>query len=36
MRMWATMIGLIIMWGVGIFAYKRLIVNPTPPEKKSD
>ena len=36
MRMWATMIGLIIMWGVGYFAYKRLILQPKPPEKKND
>jgi hypothetical protein len=36
MRMWVTMIGLIIMWGVGIFAYKRVIVHPMPPEKKSE
>jgi hypothetical protein len=36
MRMWVTMFGLIVMWGLGIFAYKRLIMQPTPPEKKND
>jgi hypothetical protein len=33
-RMWFTIIALSLIWGSGVFAYKRLIVYPTPPEKK--
>ncbi len=34
LRMWFTIITLGLIWGCGMFAYKRLIVQPTPPEKK--
>lgn len=33
-RMWFTIISLSFMWGCGLFAYKRFIVNPTPEAKK--
>ena len=36
LRMWFTIIALSLIWGAGLFAYKRLIVFPTPPEKKKD
>jgi hypothetical protein len=36
MRMWATLIALAGMWPAGFFAYKRLIMEPRPPEKKKD
>jgi hypothetical protein len=36
LRMWFTIISLSLIWGCGVFAYKRLIVYPTPPEKKKD
>lgn len=34
LRIWFTLISLSFMWGCGLFAYKRLIVNPTPEAKK--
>ncbi|MGF1578670.1 MAG: hypothetical protein ACFCD0_04835 [Gemmataceae bacterium] len=34
LRMWSVMILLSIMWGLGLFVYNRLIVNPIPPEKE--
>ncbi len=36
LRMWFTIIALSLVWGCGLFAYKRLIVHPTPPVKKKD
>jgi hypothetical protein len=36
MRLWASLICLGGMWAAGLFAYKRLIVEPTPPEKVKD
>jgi len=36
MRMWLTLICLAIMWPIGFFAYKRLIMEPRPMEKKKD
>jgi hypothetical protein len=36
LRMWFTIIALSLIWGCGLFAYKRLIVHPTPPAKKRD
>jgi DNA-directed RNA polymerase subunit RPC12/RpoP len=36
LRMWFTIIALSFIWGMGMFAYKRLIVYPTPPLKKKD
>jgi hypothetical protein len=36
LRMWFTIITLGLIWGCGMFAYKRLIVDPTPPKKKKD
>ncbi len=36
MRMWMALICLGGMWGMGIFAYKRLIMEPKPMEKKKD
>ena len=36
LRMWLTIIALGLIWGCGLFAYKRLIVNPTPEEKKKE
>jgi DNA-directed RNA polymerase subunit RPC12/RpoP len=35
-RMWLTTIMLGIMWGTGYFAFKRLVINPTPPDKLKD
>jgi hypothetical protein len=36
LRMWFTIIVLGLVWGCGTFAYKRLIVFPTPPPKIKD
>lgn len=33
-KMWLTIIVVGIIWGCGQFAYKRLIIEPLPPEKK--
>lgn len=35
-RMWTVIPALFDMWALGLVAYNRLIVNPTPPEKKKD
>jgi DNA-directed RNA polymerase subunit RPC12/RpoP len=35
-RWWMTVIILGIIWGLGRFAFKRLIVEPTPPEVELD
>ncbi len=36
LRMWFTIIALSLVWGTGLFAYKRLIVEPTPELKKKE
>jgi predicted Zn finger-like uncharacterized protein len=36
MRLWIGLMVLGLMWGLGIFAHKRLIFHPTPPEKEMD
>ena len=36
LRMWFTIIALALVWFCGLFAYKRLIIHPTPPTKKKD
>jgi hypothetical protein len=36
MRMWMALICLGSMWGMGLFAYKSLIMEPKPREKKKD
>lgn len=36
MRMWSTLFWIACCWGGGLFCYRRLIVNPTPEEKKKE
>jgi hypothetical protein len=36
MRLWNAVISLFLMWGLGMFAFKRLILEPAPPEKLKD
>jgi hypothetical protein len=36
MRMWLTTFMLGLMWGLGYFAFKRLVLNPKPPDKVKD
>jgi DNA-directed RNA polymerase subunit RPC12/RpoP len=36
MRLWAVIISLFAIWGLGYFSFKRLIMNPVPPEKEKD
>jgi len=36
MRMWVTLIALAVMWPTGFFAYRRLIMQPRPKEKKKE
>ncbi len=36
LKMWHTLITLAILWPLGFFAYKRLIVHPLPKEQKID
>ena len=36
LRMWFTIITLSMIWPCGFFAYKRLIVNPTPSLKRKE
>jgi DNA-directed RNA polymerase subunit RPC12/RpoP len=36
MRIWTITITLFLMWGLGMFATKRLILQPVPPEKLKD
>jgi Zn finger protein HypA/HybF involved in hydrogenase expression len=36
MRFWITIIALGMIWGLGKFAHKRLILEPTPPEITKD
>lgn len=35
LKMWTVIINLCIMWPLGYFAYRRLIINPTPPDKET-
>jgi hypothetical protein len=35
-RMWMTFFTLSDMWALGLFAYKRLILEPSPPERELD
>lgn len=36
MRMWTVIISLFDIWPAGIFAFNRLVLNPTPPKKVKD
>jgi DNA-directed RNA polymerase subunit RPC12/RpoP len=36
MRLWLCLMLLAGMWGIGIFVFKRLIIEPRPPEKVKD
>ena len=36
MRLWITTPMLSTIWGLGYYAFNRLIVNPTPPIKSTD
>jgi hypothetical protein len=36
MRLWTVITSLFAIWGLGYFAYKRLIMNPVPPEREKD
>jgi hypothetical protein len=36
MRMWTVIPSLFSVWGLGMFAFKRLILEPVPPEKVKD
>ena len=36
LRMWSTFIAMFIMWGAGYFAYKRLLIEPKPPDIKKE
>lgn len=35
-RMWLTSITLSIIWGLGFFTFKRLVLNPLPPDKHKE
>jgi predicted Zn finger-like uncharacterized protein len=35
-RLWSVVFSLFIMWGMGFFAFRRLILHPLPPEKVKD
>jgi DNA-directed RNA polymerase subunit RPC12/RpoP len=35
-KLWVTLIMLAAMWAMGRFAYKRLLLEPTPPEEELD
>jgi predicted Zn finger-like uncharacterized protein len=35
-RLWSVIFSLFIMWGLGFFAFRRLILYPMPPEKIKD
>ncbi len=35
-RLWTVLPSLSIIWGLGYFAYKRLVLEPLPPEKKKE
>jgi DNA-directed RNA polymerase subunit RPC12/RpoP len=36
MRMWNAAISLMLIWGMGFFAYTRLVLHPKPPPKVKD
>jgi hypothetical protein len=36
MRMWMTFATLGILWGCGLYCYKRFIIHPRPEEKSLD
>jgi hypothetical protein len=36
LRLWSVVFSLFIIWGVGFFAFRRLILYPVPPEKVKD
>lgn len=36
MRLWITVFMLFIFWALGMVVYKRLVINPTPPENKKE
>jgi Zn finger protein HypA/HybF involved in hydrogenase expression len=36
LRMWFTCIALLIMWNLGLIAFRRLILEPTPPDVVND
>jgi len=36
LRVWEVVISLFVMWFMGKYAFKRLILNPTPPEAKKE
>jgi hypothetical protein len=36
MRLWLCLMLLAAMWGVGLFVFKRLLIEPKPPEKVKD
>jgi hypothetical protein len=36
LRFWCVLISLGLIWGLGIFVYKRLILEPVPPERIKD
>jgi len=35
-KTWEVVISLFVMWFMGKYAFKRLILNPTPPEAKKE
>jgi hypothetical protein len=35
-KLWITLIILACIWGMGKFAYKRILIEPTPPEEELD
>jgi DNA-directed RNA polymerase subunit RPC12/RpoP len=35
-RLWVGMMSMALIWGLGIFAFKRLILQPSPPEVEKD
>jgi hypothetical protein len=36
MRLWTTVPALFDIWPIGMYAFKRLVIEPTPPEKVKD
>jgi len=36
MKMWAVIFNLFLMWPLGFIAYRRLVINPDPPEKEAN
>jgi hypothetical protein len=35
-KLWSTLLQLLAIWWMGQFAYKRLLIEPTPPEQELD